>query len=150
MGVGSFWDASAGGFPEAPRPEIHSSVGASLGRRFGRVRTDGKRLSDASPAAEYHALRIRTKRLRYSLEVFGELYGKPAERVASALKQLQDTLGDYQDAEAGIARLHAIVSDRGRDLPPETLVIVGRLIERRSEEHTSELQSLMRISSAVF
>ena len=47
------------------------------------------------------------------------------ERVTAALKQLQDTLGDYQDAEAGIARLHAIVADNGRDLPPETLVIVG-------------------------
>ena len=97
---------------------------------------DGKRLTGASPAVEYHDLRIRAKRLRYSLEVFGELYGKPAERVASALKTLQDMLGDHQDAEVGIARLHAIVASHGHELPPATLVAVGRLIEQlRSEEH---------------
>ena len=98
---------------------------------------DGKRLTNDSPAAEYHDLRIRAKRLRYSLEVFGELYGKPAERMASALKTLQDMLGDHQDAEVGIARLHAIVASHGHELPPTTLVAVGRLIEQfRAQEHT--------------
>src|SRR3546814_2001735 len=37
--------------------------------------------------------------------------------------------------------------DAGREAPA---TVLGRASERRSEEHTSELQSLMRISYAVF
>src|SRR3546814_1756118 len=33
---------------------------------------------------------------------------------------------------------------------PKVLGFIGGVADRRSEEHTSELQSLMRISSAVF
>src|SRR3546814_8616345 len=42
----------------------------------------------------------------------------------------------------------ARVADRPRDLDPERAIL--RRIRARSEEHTSELQSLMRISYAVF
>ena len=121
----------------SPASEVHAYAEPILEKRFKRVSRDGKRLTNDSPAAEYHDLRIRAKRLRYSLEVFGELYGKPAERMASALKTLQDMLGDHQDAEVGIARLHAIVASHGHELPPTTLVAVGRLIEQfRAQEHT--------------
>lgn len=121
----------------APAPEVHAYAEPILRKRFKRVSRDGRRLTSESPAAEYHDLRIRAKRLRYSLEVFGELYGKPAERMASALKTLQDMLGDHQDAEVGIARLHAIVASHGHELPPATLVAVGRLIEQsRAQEQT--------------
>jgi len=120
--------------PKTESPEIHRYAEPILARRFRRLRTDGKRLTDASPAVEYHELRIRGKRLRYSLEVFGELYGRPAERATAALKALQDMLGDHQDAEVGIERLHAIIRAHGRELPPETLVAVGQLIERYRQQ----------------
>src|SRR3546814_6306712 len=58
--------------------------------------------------------------------------------VASALGQLMD--GDWGDTELMIV-----------DLPPGTGDIQLSLVQKyRSEEHTSELQSLMRISYAVF
>lgn len=114
--------------------EIYRYAEPILARRFRRLRTDGKRLTDASPAAEYHELRIRGKRLRYSLEVFGELYGRPAERATAALKALQDMLGDHQDAEVGIERLHSIIRVHGLELPPETLVAMGQLIERYRQQ----------------
>ena len=121
----------------SPAPEVHAYAEPILAKRFKRVSRDGRRLTDASAATEYHDLRIHAKRLRYSLEVFGELYGKPADRMASALKTLQDMLGDHQDAEVGIARLHAIVASHGHELPPATLVAVGRLIEQlRAQKDT--------------
>src|SRR3546814_1660717 len=40
-----------------------------------------------------------------------------------------------------------IVDDADRDVPAGE---VGEIVHRRSEEHTSELQSLMRTSYAVF
>lgn len=121
----------------APAPEVGAFARPILAKRFARVRRDGRRLRPESPAAEYHDLRIRGKRLRYSLEIFGDLYGKPAARVTAALKTLQDMLGDHQDAEVGVTRLHEIVARHGRELPPETLVTVGQLIERyRLQERT--------------
>ena len=117
----------------SPAPEVHAFAAPILEKRFERLRRDGRRLRPGSPSAEYHALRIRAKRLRYSLEIFGELYGKPAERMTSALKALQDMLGDHQDAEVAIERLHAIVARHGAELPPETLVAIGTLIERHRQ-----------------
>jgi len=120
-----------------PTLEVHAYAEPILAGRYQRVRRDGKRLTSESAAAEYHDLRIRAKRLRYSLEVFGGLYGRPAERVTAALKALQDMLGEHQDAEVGIARLHTIVASYGRELPPTTLVAVGRLIEQYRQQGSS-------------
>ncbi len=117
----------------AAAPEVHVYASPILEGRFARVRKDGRKLRPKSPPAEYHALRIRAKRLRYSLEIFGELYAKPAERMTATLKTLQDMLGEHQDAEVGIERLRAIVARSGRDLPPETLVAIGALMERHRQ-----------------
>ena len=42
--------------------------------RFRSVRKSGARIGPDSPAADYHRLRIRCKRLRYALEFLGDLY----------------------------------------------------------------------------
>ena len=42
--------------------------------RFRSVRKAGARIGPASPATEYHRLRIRCKRLRYALEFLADLY----------------------------------------------------------------------------
>src|SRR3546814_6588177 len=56
--------------------------------------------------------------------------------------------------DAGRARAHDFLDDLGREIIQNRKVEVGRTPDvatvTRSEEHTSELQSLMRISYAVF
>ncbi len=42
--------------------------------RFRSVRKAGARIGPASPATDYHRLRIRCKRLRYALEFLADLY----------------------------------------------------------------------------
>src|SRR3546814_4837358 len=62
-----------------------------------------------------------------------------------ALRQAVEALGDLL-AIAARQRLHTLVDlDAGDDA-----ALVQDVDQRRSEEHTSELQSLMRISYAVF
>jgi CHAD domain-containing protein len=46
-----------------------------------------------------HALRIECKRLRYSLEFFREVLGPQAKDVIAEVVQLQDHLGDLNDAD---------------------------------------------------
>lgn len=45
-----------------------------------------------------HGVRIKAKRCRYATEATSSVYGKRAEKFASRLAELQDVLGDHQDA----------------------------------------------------
>jgi inorganic triphosphatase YgiF len=64
---------------------------------------------DQLSARELHRLRIRTKRLRYAIELVGPLFGeKEAARSARRLAELQDALGhlnDLANAEALLTQL---------------------------------------------
>src|SRR3546814_1507400 len=66
-----------------------------------------------------------------------------------------DTLFPYTTLFRSHLKLSAVIDGLGnivdRLVPPEGPVhVINRRIAMRSEEHTSELQSLMRISYAVF
>src|SRR3546814_10153451 len=89
-----------------------------------------------------------------------EIRGRTPSRVRSALGScivamcpsdrcsLDHARGDSEDrTEAAKLRAGSSSSHRSERTDPAHLVIRG---EPRSEEHTSELQSLMRISYAVF
>src|SRR3546814_1513861 len=54
------------------------------------------------------------------------------------------------EAPDGRLRRHALDSPQGRLRGREALLRAHRAVHVRSEDHTSELQSLMRISYAVF
>jgi CHAD domain-containing protein len=47
---------------------------------------------------ELHRMRLAAKRLRYTLELFRPCYGKGLEQRLAVLKELQDALGDVNDA----------------------------------------------------
>jgi CHAD domain-containing protein len=96
-----------------------------------RLVTDGRAITDESPAADVHQLRKDAKRLRYLVECFGGLPGDaPRKAFVKQLKALQDKLGVHQDAEVQAEWLRDVVltepSVRGHD---EILVAVGQLIE---------------------
>ncbi len=60
----------------------------------GRKAADHKR----SPRS-LHRFRIETKRFRYSLEVFREIYGPTLDRYLKALHGIQDALGKVSDCQ---------------------------------------------------
>ncbi len=85
--------------PELPVPQRVCEVAPRLiYEQYGIVRAYEPLLSRATPE-QLHALRIEVKRLRYLIEAFGELLGSRAELPVEACKQLQDFLGELQDAE---------------------------------------------------
>ncbi|HEY3340565.1 MAG TPA: CHAD domain-containing protein, partial [Anaerolineae bacterium] len=76
-----------------------------------KARRSGDALSPASTPADYHALRIKLKHLRYSLEFVNEIYGKPSKRMLKRVTTLADMLGNYHDLQVIGEQLHAWQAD---------------------------------------
>lgn len=90
---------------------------------LARLRKAARKLPDEPTDDELHAVRIRAKRARYSAEL-AALDGGPAiERYVDALRDLQDVVGEHQDAVVAEKRLRGIAQ-------AQTAVAAGRLIER--------------------
>lgn len=119
-------------------------VGPELVRkRHRKVRKVGDVIQKDSPAGEYHELRKRGKRLRYALEFFSKIYGKPATDLTKALKSLQDVLGGHQDAEVAAAHLRELAlpakKRRGGGISSRTVFVMGG-ISHRYETLAAELR----------
>lgn len=89
----------------ARNPRVYPAEGTAAAVLRPAVDRSWKRLRKAvravraDPAGhELHPVRIEAKRLRYTCEMLGPVFGKRARRLASAAKELQDVLGQYQDA----------------------------------------------------
>jgi CHAD domain-containing protein len=122
-------DPGAGG-ERADRP-----IGAVVRRRIekaqDRLLEQGRAITPETPADDVHELRKDAKKLRYLLECFGGLL--PAtERKAfvKRLKELQDNLGEHQDAAVHVAQLRETVGELPPGVPAETFVAIGQLIEQ--------------------
>src|SRR3546814_7759493 len=104
-------------------------------------------------------------RLRMLSDVLGPLYAaatKPilfhshilpiGENMAALAELGGQGFHSFRGCAAALDALdrHAAFLERWRARTPDTPAGASRLAAQRSEEHTSELQSLMRISYAVF
>ena len=99
------------------------------------MRKYARRLDENSPPDAYHEVRIRAKRLRYTLDAFASLYGAAAQEYIRALAKLQTVLGEYNDSKVREQRFAQLVA-RAPRLPPSTSFMVGRLVER--DAHAAE------------
>jgi CHAD domain-containing protein len=113
---------SAGALRRWSSLTVGDAMRQNVRRSVGRVRRIGNRLTTRARPAELHDLRIKSKRLRYELEFFSEVY-PPLKQTAKECKALQDLLGGLQDVYSGTARLRqysALLRKQGGDgqLPP--------------------------------
>jgi CHAD domain-containing protein len=109
-------------------------------KRYRRVRKRGDAITPSSAPADYHALRIDAKKLRYAVEFVTPIYGKPATEFATRLTALQDLLGLHQDAEVAETMLHDLAMQAGRRLGADTLLAMGAISERY-RQHAIELRA---------
>jgi CHAD domain-containing protein len=63
-----------------------------------RLRRAVSRLDRDAADGQLHQVRIAAKRARYAAEAVVAVVGRPAERFAEAVAELQTSLGDYNDA----------------------------------------------------
>ncbi len=66
-------------------------------------------IASEADSDKLHAMRIAGKRLRYTMEIFAPLYGGDLEPFILAMKEIQDTLGEFHDADVWISWLPKFV-----------------------------------------
>jgi CHAD domain-containing protein len=113
---------SAGALRRWGALSVREAMRQNVRRGVARVRRLGNPLTVRAMPPQLHELRIKTKRLRYELEFFADVY-PPLKQTAKECKALQDLLGTHQDVYAATARLRryaALTRKQGADgaLPP--------------------------------
>jgi CHAD domain-containing protein len=97
-------------------------------REFRKLRRATKMLPDDPRDEELHAVRIKGKRARYAAELAEGAVGKKATRFIAGAKDLQDAIGEHQDAVVAEERLRDLRrSARGAS----TAFVLGQLVERQ-------------------
>jgi CHAD domain-containing protein len=102
---------------------------------------------------DFHRLRIRCKRLRYSLEFTAGVYGGRTVSFTRQLAKLQDSLGLMQDAEVGANRLLSLAvlsspEPPATPLPAATIFAMGAVAERyrvEAEELLAQMPGRLRV-----
>ena len=84
-----------------------------------------KAVSDPPSDEELHAVRIRTKRVRYAAEAVAPLLGQQARAFAAAAATFQDVLGDLNDAVVAEQWLR---SWAGRSRSTQGVFVAGELV----------------------
>lgn len=102
--------------------------------RYRKLRKCARRLSPDSSLGEYHKVRVRTKKLRYALEVVAPTYGKPADEMLSALHKLQSKLGIQHDSDVVAQYLTRLAQHPPAGFGGGTLFLMGRMAEHQARE----------------
>jgi CHAD domain-containing protein len=113
------WDAAAGAGANA-----RSVLPKRAAAYFAEVR---KTLAENPTLAKLHRVRLATKRLRYTLELFRPCYGPGLETRLAALRAIQQLLGEVNDSVSAAKLLPR--SMRAREYA-----------ERRGEEKAAEFR----------
>ncbi len=101
--------------------------------RHHKVRKAARRAKHSGVVTDFHALRIRCKRLRYALEFSSEVYGGKTSRFVRELTVLQDELGEMQDAEVASLQL-ADLATADTHLPAATIFMMGGVAEQHRRQ----------------
>jgi triphosphatase len=139
---GAFLERGPSRRAQASRQPILAAAPELIRKPYRKMSKLGNPLTQESSSEEYHELRKKGKRLRYALEFLSGIYGDRAKDLIKALKELQDVLGDHQDAEVAVAHLRELAASRGRSpkLSPETAFVMGG-VAHRYEVQARELRS---------
>jgi CHAD domain-containing protein len=105
------------------------NLGSLMNRPWARLSKGAAALGSGSSDAAFHAIRIDAKRVRYGAEALASVFGKRGARFAAAAEELQEVLGEHQDAVVAMAWL----ADRGIEAEDQAVACTaGRLAELES------------------
>ena len=89
--------------------EARAAAFTAISLRIDSLLSYGDALADPGRIREHHAMRIAGKRLRYTLEAWGDLYAGALADGIDTLKRLQDLLGELHDCDVWIGAIPEFV-----------------------------------------
>jgi CHAD domain-containing protein len=116
--------------------------------RHDAVAKAAGRAKKSKVVADFHRLRIKCKRLRYSLEFASDVYEGRTTRYVRELTAVQDELGLMQDAEVASVRL-AELATGDPPLPAATVFVMGGVAEAHRRDVERHLRRLPKHASRV-
>ena len=112
--------------PSAEEPELMDLVRAP----YRKLRKVVRALPADPPDEQLHRLRILGKRLRYAAELVKPITGKKLKELVRASKELQEVLGEHQDACVAEQEVRRLVTAQGDVVDWDLVFVAGRLVER--------------------
>lgn len=109
-----------------PAVTVRAMAPAMLRPLARSVLRAGSKLEPGCAPELLHRLRIRTKRLRYALEMLSDLGGKRVRKAVDRLTRMQDVLGLHNDAVVAITWLRDFAHNSSA--PPATMLAAGALV----------------------
>jgi triphosphatase len=132
--------AQTNGKDQASEP-VTAAAPALISDRYRKWRKAAKLLDETSSPEAFHDVRKKGKRLRYTLEFFSEVYGRPVQKLVKPLKALQDDLGDHQDAVVAAAYLRELGTTTGQARVPRGVAFTMGVYAERFTREAKDLRS---------
>jgi len=129
---------------EVPEKRIRHVVPTMVWKAYEEVHRYETAIKDA-PNETFHSLRIETKRLRYTLEMFTEILGEAAEELLARVIQLQEHLGTLQDSEVTAILLKDFLDDPGKKWKNQITPSVQKTL-KKYRRHLEKIQRHQRWS----
>jgi len=119
-----------------PRAEAADNARTRLPKLVAAYFAEGRKLLASNPApAQLHALRLATKKVRYTLELFKSCYDAGLNERISALKSLQQMLGEINDTVAAEPTIEAALGARTPEMEK-----VARFLRERGKVKANEFK----------
>jgi hypothetical protein len=107
-----------------PNATLAENARRILSVRIAELSSYAPIVDDERAMTELHNLRIATKRLRYTLELFRAVFAETGEGLIERVKELQELLGQLHDHDVRIA----LIEDELTKLAAEQTVALGRAL----------------------
>lgn len=107
--------------PDAP---LADNARAILAVRIAELYAFAPAVQHEHANADLHDMRIAAKRLRYTLELFRDVFGDAGEAMVEAVREVQEQLGQLHDHDVRIA----LIEDELTKLAAEQTADLGRAL----------------------
>lgn len=118
------------------------ALGEDVRRAWRKLASGVARVRETAEEGDYHQVRIRAKRVRYTAEAVSPAFGKPAVRFARQAERVQEVLGEHQDACTAQEVLRRIAQSSGGRSSGFTLGILHAVEEQRASAARAEFEGL--------
>ena len=96
---------------DAHAPDVYAHAAEAIRLRLEEFLAYDVFVSQPDRATELHAMRIAAKHLRYTLEIFAELYADGLKKSIKTVKEIQELLGDIHDCDVWVAYVPQFIAE---------------------------------------